>query len=192
MDRCGPALHAGGMGHAHRRHRARRLVGLHGTRLGRLLGMGPGGKRLPHPVAHRYGGPAHHAHPDAPQQAARRERLPDGAHHHLGLLRHLPRPQRRGAVRACLRLRRRGRPSAPLHPHLRRPLLLDRPARAAFRHGRTGRDRKPRRVPYPDLVAPAGAFADHPYRHHVARVQRLLERDRHGPRPRRRPRRGRA
>ena len=31
----------------------------------------------------------------------------------------------------------------------------------------------------------------YPYRHHVARVQRLLERDRHGPRPRRRPRRGR-
>ena len=71
-------------------------------------------------------------------------------------------------------------------------LLLDRPARAAFRRGRTGRDRKPRRVPYPDLVASAGAFADYPYRHHVARVQRLLERDRHGPRPRRRPRRGRA
>ena len=100
--------------------------------------------------------------------------------------------QRRGAVRARLRLRRRGRPAAPLHPHLRRPLLLDRTARAAFRRGRTGRDRKPRRVPYPDLVALAGAFADYPYRHHVARVQRLLERDRHGPRPRRRPRRGRA
>ena len=183
MDGCGPALHAGGVGHAYRGHRARRLVGLHGTRLGRLLGMGPGGKRLPHPVAHRYGGPAHHAHPDAPQQAARRERLPYGAHHRFGVLRHLPCPQRRGAVRACLRFRRRGRPAAPLHPHFRRPFLLDRPARAAFRCGRTGRDRKPRRVPCPDLVAPAGAFADHPRRNHVASVHRLLERDRHGARP---------
>lgn len=53
---------------------------------------------------------------------------------------------------------RRGRPAVLLHPLLRRPLLLDRPARAAFRRGRTARDRKPRRVPYPDLVAPAGRF----------------------------------
>ena len=40
-----PALDAGGLGVPHRRHRARRLVELRGARLGRLLGVGPGGER---------------------------------------------------------------------------------------------------------------------------------------------------
>ena len=38
--------------------RARRLVGLRGARLGRLLGLGPGGERVVPAVAHRDGGAA--------------------------------------------------------------------------------------------------------------------------------------
>ena len=51
-------LDAGHLAVPERRHRARAGLGVRGARLGRLLGLGPGGERLPAALAHRHGLPA--------------------------------------------------------------------------------------------------------------------------------------
>lgn len=76
--------------------------------------------------------------------------------------------------------RRRGRPRSFILISV--ALFLDRPARTAFRHGRTGRDRKPRRVPYPDLVALL-ALSLIILIATAGPCSAPSERDRHGPRP---------
>ena len=53
-----PPLDAVRVGLPHRRHRARRVVVLRGARVGRLLGLGPGGERVVPAVAHRHRLPA--------------------------------------------------------------------------------------------------------------------------------------
>lgn len=73
-----------------------------------------------------------------------------------------------------------------------RPLLLDRPARAAFRHGELAGIESREGFLILTSWAPAGAFADHPYRHHVPVFSAFWKETVMGPRPRRRPRRGRA
>ena len=50
-----PRLGPGGLGDPRRGHPRRRRLGLRGTRLGRLLELGPGRKRLAHALADRHG-----------------------------------------------------------------------------------------------------------------------------------------
>ena len=91
-----PALDPGRLGLPLGRHRARRVVELRGARLGRLLGLGPGGERLVPALADRHRLPALGHGAGAPGHAAGLEPVAAVRHvlaHHPG---HVPDP-----VRAC-------------------------------------------------------------------------------------------
>ena len=91
-----PPLDALRLGLPHRRHRARRLVELRGARLGRLLGLGPGGERLVPAVAHRHRLPPLGDGAGAPRDAAGLEPVAAVRHVRPHHPRHVPHP-----VRAC-------------------------------------------------------------------------------------------
>ena len=103
----GPALYPDGLAVPDRGNRARRLVGLYGTGLGRLLGLGPCGKRLDYPLAAGHGRPAYRSARNPARQTASRQHLSYGADHGVGLFRHLPGARRRGQFGALLRRGRR-------------------------------------------------------------------------------------
>ena len=89
-----PALDALRLGLPLGRHRARRLVELPGARLGRLLGLGPGGERLVPALADRHRLPALGHGAGAARHVAGLEPVPAVRHlraHHPG---HLPDPVR--------------------------------------------------------------------------------------------------
>ena len=86
-----------------RGHSAGRALGLRGARLGRLLGLGPGGERLADAVADRHGVSALGDDAGKARHDARVERLAGVHHVPAHDLRHLPDAQRRGQFRARLR-----------------------------------------------------------------------------------------
>ena len=112
LDPRHAALRADRLGAARLRPPARRPLVLHRARLGRLLGLGPGGERGADAVAGRHRLPALDHGPGEARHAEGLERLPDRRHLLAGAARHLPRPLRRPAVDP--RLRRQHR--RPLHP----------------------------------------------------------------------------
>src|SRR3990167_2542910 len=103
MDRNDEALDHGHVVVPCDRHHAGGALGLCGARLGRLLGLGPGGKRLPDAVAYRY-------RFSALRDDAGKARHDEGLEHGPDLLdllslhlRNLPDAQRRGLLSARLR-----------------------------------------------------------------------------------------
>ncbi len=139
-----PALDVGGLHLPLRRHRARCMVVVPGARLGRILGVGPGGERRVAAVALRDGLPPLDARPGAARPHAGLEPLPVDRDLRADHPRHLPDPVRgdqlgprllRVGPRAVAHrvLLRRGHPGLRAHRLARRPLALSgwhrRPAR---------------------------------------------------------------
>ncbi len=92
----------------------RRLVVVPDAGLGRLLGVGPGGERLVHALAHGHGvRPLGHG-PGAAADAEDLEHDPDHADLRAHDLRDLPHPERRDRVGPRVRQRQRSGPSSSL------------------------------------------------------------------------------
>ncbi len=107
LDPRHAALRADRLGAARLRPAARRPLVLHGARLGRLLGLGPGRERGPDAVADRHRLPALDHGPGEARDAEGLERLPDRRHLLAGPARHLPGPLRGPAVDPRLRQQHR-------------------------------------------------------------------------------------
>ena len=177
LDPLDPALRPARMDLPHLRGPARRGMVVHGARLGRLLGVGPGRERLADAVARRDGVPALDHGPGAPRHAEGVERVADLRHVRALPARHVP-----GALRdpgVDPRVRRLHGGDATAGADRRRPRRLDRadrlaPARAAGgaagRVAGVARGRVPRQQPavgrpLPDHllghVLPADLRGDH-------------------------------
>src|SRR6476646_7931008 len=133
VDPRHPPLRPDRLGLPRLRPAARRPLVLHGARLGRLLGLGPGRERSADAVAARHRLPALDHGPGEAGDAEGLERQPDRRHLLDGAARHLPGPLRRPAVDPRLRRQHR-RPVHP-RPDRSRPGRLD------------GADRQPPRRP---------------------------------------------
>ena len=88
------AVHARRLAVPRLRDHARRALGLHGARLGRLLGLGPGRERLADALAHRHGVPALRDDPGEARDAEGLERLAGARHRRARDPRHVPRALR--------------------------------------------------------------------------------------------------
>ena len=90
LDPLDPPLRPARVDLPHLRDPARRGLVVHGARLGRLLGVGPGRERLADAVARRHGVPALDHGPGAPRHAEGVERVADLRHVRALPARHVP------------------------------------------------------------------------------------------------------
>src|SRR5437016_13733233 len=102
MEPYHPSLDFGAVGVLDAGDYGRGVVVLRSTRLGGLLGVGPGGERFVHAVAH---GHRLRALSDGARAARYAEDMDSEPHHYdlpADVAGHLPHPERRHRERACL------------------------------------------------------------------------------------------
>ncbi len=105
------------------RHRARKLVGVLRTGLGRLVVLGPGGKRLVHALAGRHRADSLAGGDREARQFPQLDRAAGDLHFLAVADGHIPRSIRRADIRACLRDRSPARCVHPRLPRCRHRLL---------------------------------------------------------------------